>query len=83
MEPEATQLLQDILAELRRKNNGGAVVREVMDVQQAAEYLGQSAYTVREWVRLRKIPHFKLNRSIRFRKSKIDRWMDLYEIPNR
>ena len=78
-----TLLLEQILTELRRQRNGAAAVREVMDVKQAAEYLGQSAYTMREWVRMRKIPHCKINGSIKFRKTKIDRWMELNEIPNR
>jgi excisionase family DNA binding protein len=83
MEAENTEILKEILAELRRKSNGAAAVREYMDVKQAAEYLGQSVYTLREWVRERKVPHTKLNGAIKFRKSKLDRWADLNEIAGR
>jgi excisionase family DNA binding protein len=80
MEESTPHLLQEILTELRRQNNGGAPVREIMSIAQAAEYLDISEYTLREWTRLRKIPHMKVNGSIRFRKSKLDRWMDRQEI---
>jgi len=76
-------LLTELLRETRRSNDAKAAesVREVMDVEQAAEYLGQWEYTLWEWARRRKIPHCKINGSIKFRKSKLDRWMDRNEIP--
>jgi excisionase family DNA binding protein len=80
MEESTSHLLQEILTELRRQNNSGAPVREIMSISQAAEYLDISEYTLREWARMRKIPHMKVNGSIRFRKSKLDRWMDRQEI---
>jgi len=71
--------LKAILEELRLNRRAG-LVREIMSVSQAAEYLGQSEYTIRDWVRLRKIPHFKVNGVIKFRKSKLDRWIDRCEV---
>jgi excisionase family DNA binding protein len=85
MEPEATQLLQDILAELRRQRNGGAVatVREVLTLEEAAEYLRFSPHTVREKMRLQLIPYYRVKGTIRFRKSKLDAWLNAGEIIER
>jgi len=74
------QILLEILAELRRLNGQPAPAREIMSIPQAAEYLGQSEHTLREWVRMRKIPFSKVNGTIKFRKSKLDRWLDRNEI---
>jgi excisionase family DNA binding protein len=74
-------LLQQVLNELRRINSTSAAnTREIMDVSQAAEYLRFSDYSVREMVRLKQIPFHKIKGSIRFRKSKLDRWIDRAEI---
>ena len=54
--------------------------REIMSVPEAAEYLGQSEYTLREWVRMRKIPFYRVNGAIKFRKSRLDRWIDRGEV---
>ena len=75
-------LLADILRELRRSigGSGSAPPREIMSIPQAAEYLGQSKDTLRDWVRLRKIPYCKINGTIKFRKSRLERWIDQHEI---
>ncbi|MCX6639697.1 MAG: helix-turn-helix domain-containing protein [bacterium] len=74
-------LLQQVLNELRRINSTNAAnTREIMDVSQAAEYLGFSEYSMREMVRMRQIPFHRVKKSIRFRKSKLDRWIDRSEI---
>jgi excisionase family DNA binding protein len=74
-------ILEQILTELRRLNDAKASPsREIMSIPQAAEYLGQSESTLRDWVRLRKIPFSKVNGAIKFRKSKLDRWIDRNEV---
>jgi len=79
MDP-AIQILEQILAELRRLNGPAAPAREIMSISQAANYLGQSEHTLRDWVRLLKIPYCKINGTIKFRKSRLDRWIDQHEI---
>jgi len=75
------KLLQQILAELRRLNDGKeAKVRELMSLEEAADYLRLSPNTLREKVRLRQIPFYKIGGSIRFRRSKIDKWIDRGEV---
>ena len=52
------------------------VVREVMDVRQAADYLGISADTLYTYAAERTIPAFKLGNRWRFRTIRLDEWMD-------
>jgi excisionase family DNA binding protein len=51
-------------------------VREVMDIRQAAAYLGISADSLYKYASEGFIPAFKLGNRWRFKKSRIDEWMD-------
>ena len=53
-----------------------AMVREVMDIRQASEYLGVSGDTLYRYASEGFIPAFKLGNRWRFRKSLLDAWMD-------
>ena len=53
-----------------------AVMREVMDIRQAAEYLGISGDTLYRYASEGFVPAFKLGNRWRFRKSLLDGWMD-------
>jgi len=50
--------------------------REVMNIRQASEYLGVSPDTLYKYVNEQKIPAFKLGNRWRFKKSKLDEWME-------
>ena len=50
--------------------------REVLNVRQASDYLGVSPDTLYKYAYLKKIPAFKLGNRWRFRKSKLDAWME-------
>jgi excisionase family DNA binding protein len=50
--------------------------REVMNINQASQYLGVSADTLYKYVGEQKIPAFKLGNRWRFKKSKLDQWME-------
>ena len=56
--------------------HGQPVVREVMDIRQAADYLGISGDTLYRYASESFIPAFKLGNRWRFRKSLLDAWMD-------
>ena len=73
--------LDQIIAELRRLNGQQVHAREILSIPQAAEYLGQSEHTIREWVRLRKVPYFKVSGTIKFRRSRLDKWINRGEVP--
>ena len=51
-------------------------VREVMDIRQAADYLGISGDTLYRYASESFVPAFKLGNRWRFRKSLLDDWMD-------
>lgn len=51
-------------------------LREVMDIRQAASYLGISGDTLYRYASEGFVPAFKLGNRWRFRKSLLDGWMD-------
>ena len=51
-------------------------IREVMDIRQAASYLGISPDTLYKYASESFIPAFKLGNRWRFKKSRLDDWMD-------
>lgn len=51
-------------------------VREVMDIRQAAGYLGISSDTLYRYASEGFVPAFKLGNRWRFKKSLLDTWMD-------
>jgi excisionase family DNA binding protein len=50
--------------------------REVMNIRQASQYLGVSPDTLYKYVAEERIPAFKLGNRWRFKKSKLDQWME-------
>ena len=50
--------------------------REVMNIRQASQYLGVSPDTLYKYVGEQKIPAFKLGSRWRFKKSRLDQWME-------
>lgn len=55
---------------------GQVALREVMDIRQAADYLGISGDTLYRYASEGFVPAFKLGNRWRFRKSLLDAWMD-------
>ncbi len=52
-----------------------AMVREVMDIRQASEYLGISGDTLYRYASEGFVPAFKLGNRWRFKKALLDAWM--------
>ncbi len=52
-----------------------AAVREVMDIRQAADYLGISGDTLYRYASEGFVPAFKLGNRWRFKRSLLDAWM--------
>src|SRR5262245_1366072 len=50
--------------------------REVMNIRQASQYLGGRPDTLYKYVSEQKIPDVKLRNRCRFKKSKLDQWME-------
>lgn len=53
-----------------------------MTVKEAAPYLGASEYKLREMVRRKEIPHYRVGNRILFRKATIDEWINEQEEKN-
>ena len=54
-----------------------AEIREVMGVREASEYLGVSREALYKYVDEEKIPAFKLGNRWKFKKTLLDRWMEM------
>ena len=53
-----------------------------MSVKEAAPYIGASEYKLREMVRMKQIPAYKVGSRIYFRKDSIDAWITQQEREN-
>ena len=53
---------------------------EVMNVKEVAEYLNCSQSSIRNLVRDKKIPVFKINSKLNFNKEAIDNWVHSQEL---
>jgi excisionase family DNA binding protein len=51
-------------------------VREVLDIRQASDYLGISPDTLYKYASEGFVPAFKLGNRWRFKRSRLDEWMD-------
>tara|TARA_B100000745_G_scaffold278954_1_gene210234 strand:+ start:314 stop:490 length:177 start_codon:yes stop_codon:yes gene_type:complete len=49
---------------------------EIMTIEEVADYLRIKKRTVYEWIKNKKIPTIKMVGQWRFKKSKIDAWLD-------
>jgi excisionase family DNA binding protein len=68
-------------AEARPETEPTLDLREVMNIQQASEYLGVSPDTLYKYLSRGSIPAFKLGNRWRFKRSTLDRWMEKQSQP--
>jgi excisionase family DNA binding protein len=59
-----------------KAQTAGTEPREVMDIRQAADYLGISADTLYKYASEGFVPAFKLGNRWRFKRSRLNDWMD-------
>jgi len=56
--------------------------RELLTITEAAEYLNSSHWTIRKWLRQKRIPYMQVNsRVIRIEKQRLDDFVAEYTIP--
>ncbi len=48
----------------------------LLTVEQLSQYLSIKRSTIYAWVERRIIPHYKIQRSVRFKKEEIDQWIE-------
>jgi excisionase family DNA binding protein len=65
---------------LRTELEGTRVVDRLLSADEAAQLLGVSAYTVRQWARERRIPYVPLGPKLkRFRLASLLQWIEDHE----
>lgn len=47
----------------------------LMNIQQAAEYLGLSVGTMYQWRSQHKVPYIKVGHKVKFKKGQLDQWL--------
>ena len=58
--------------------------RELLTIKAAAEYLNQSHWTIRKWLRQKRIPYLQVNsRVIRIEKENLDDFITENTIPSK
>ncbi len=65
------------LESVKARPESGWDLREVMNIRQASIYLGISPDTLYKYLSEAKLPAFKLGNRWRFKKTTLDRWMEL------
>jgi excisionase family DNA binding protein len=60
--------------------SNGSIGRRLLNVGEAAQYLGVSVDTLHKWVQLRVIPHVKAGRALRFDLVALNRYIDEHTI---
>jgi len=73
---DLSDLWRQIMRNAARSNLLVPEVREVMDIRQASDYLGISPDTLYKYASEAFVPAFKLGNRWRFKRSRLDEWMD-------
>jgi len=60
--------------------SNGSIGRRLLNVEEAAQYLGLSVDTLHKWVQIRAIPHVKAGRALRFDLAALNRYIDEHTI---
>lgn len=80
----ATKNLTAFAELTKRKRDSDATIEKpsgcLWRTQEAAEYLGTTEGTLRIWCFEKRL-YFKIGRSVRFRRSDLDRWIDEQLVP--
>jgi excisionase family DNA binding protein len=50
--------------------------RIFLDVEEAAEYLGIKKPTLYAWAKNGKVPHYRFNSLVRFKRKDLDTWVE-------
>jgi len=66
-----------LLEGLKVKPESVLDLREVMNIRQASQYLGISPDTLYKYLSEGRLPAFKLGNRWRFKKTTLDRWMEM------
>jgi len=79
-EPQDIETIAQRVVELIRplliKGQHGEGEDTILDKETLSQYLGVPHWWIYKQVSLKNIPHFKTGKYLKFKKSKIDKWID-------
>jgi excisionase family DNA binding protein len=58
-----------------------SIKKRLINIQELAEYTGNTVGTLYVWIHQRKIPYIKWGRNIRFDLNEIDKFIENHRIP--
>lgn len=73
--------IETLLKTVMKKDNGTVTITEVLNLNQAAEYVSLSKSAIYKKTSERSIPHFKQGKKLFFKRSELDDWLTQNQIP--
>lgn len=66
---------QALLKQAQPRTDDSGHLKEILTVDEAAEFIGLAKQTLYSFTSRREIPHFKRGKGVRFRRTELERWM--------
>lgn len=67
--------IESLLKTVMKNDNGTVTITEVLNLNQAAEYVSLSKSAIYKKTSERNIPHFKKGKKLYFKRSELDDWL--------
>ena len=75
--------IENLLKAGMKNDNGTVTITEVLNLNQAAEYVSLSKSAIYKKTSERNIPHFKQGKKLYFKRSELDNWLTGMKISTR
>lgn len=72
---EKLNTIESLLKTILQTENGMSMITEVLNLEQAAEYVSLSKSAIYKKSSERNIPHFKKGKKLYFKRSELDAWL--------
>ena len=72
--------IENLLKNVMKNDNGTVTITEVLNLNQAAEYVSLSKSAIYKKTSERDIPHFKKGKKLYFKRSELDSWLTSMKI---
>jgi excisionase family DNA binding protein len=77
---EKLNSIESMVKAIMRTDNGIGVITEVLNLEQAAEYVSLSKSAIYKKTSERNIPHFKQGKKLYFKRSELDSWLTAQKV---
>lgn len=77
---EKLNSIENLLKTVMKNDNGTVTITEVLNLNQAAEYVSLSKSAIYKKTSERNIPHFKKGKKLYFKRSELDNWLTSMKI---